>query len=364
MSEENRIFAQEVDLKDALNVSIAGSSEKTIEIYGENHANTINPSNNTFSQLVEKILASDDDKPLVLVEHATVLCNLRGIGPEQRDFMLSKGGSETIFLKLMEADYPNLVCYDNRIESGLLSAVEEQRYFADLNQLMNIPHVDKKDKVFSIIVSVCKEIISKALHILKNVLPTFIDPFEDLIGVYMQAIQNQIKILLGIINGISKDKINLNEKTIIPQLTNLQFFIKTQEFLLINIRRAGGIFADLNAIRLINESDKNNILVFGGLDHALRISSYYEDKDKEYGFAILKHYERDIRDALFPVNNPTRDAELIAIINSQLVDKTESGSKKGGKRYKKRKTRSKKGKIQRKTRSKRRIKRKTKNNSN
>ena len=322
MSEENRIFAQEVDLKDALNVSIAGSSEKTIEIYGENHANTLNPKKNTFIELVDKIMASDDeDKPLVLVEHATVLCNLRGIGPKQRQIMLSRGGSETMFLKLMEADYPNLVCYDNRIESGLLSAVEEQRYFAILNELIKTPVVDKSDELFATLVGVCKEIITRALYIQKKILPTFVDPFDDLIGVYIQALNSQIKILLGIIQSIPEDKIDFKARTIIPQLTNWQFFIKTQEFLLINIRRVGGIFADLNAIKLIKKSKNKNVLVFGGLDHALRISSYYEGKDDEYDFAVLKSYKRNILEALLPVNNPDRDAELIAIIKSQLVDK-------------------------------------------
>ena len=107
---------KEVDLKDLSDIHVLKSGSKIVELYGEIHNKEISR-NNSYINMVPHI---NSQKPLVLLEHSDVLCNLEGLNPEKIEYMLTRGGSETIFLKLMEKNYKKMQCVDNRLRLGLL----------------------------------------------------------------------------------------------------------------------------------------------------------------------------------------------------------------------------------------------------
>ena len=105
----------------ASGVPIAGiitlPNNLTVEVYGEIHGQ-----DNAFCEtLISRNLLTPSNR--VLCEHSTVFCYAN---EHDYDLIQTVTGSEYIFFNLMKEGKNKPICFDNRIENGLSSAIEEK----------------------------------------------------------------------------------------------------------------------------------------------------------------------------------------------------------------------------------------------
>ncbi len=202
-----------------------------IEVYGENHSDI----DNRFYESI------DLKNKAVMVEHATVLCE---ISEKDKIMMLNHvKGSDWIWYKYKVKKNP-IICIDNRIELGLLSAIEEK-------YLMQT--TDDFESVFSATMRVLK--VLKETHIKK----LFTDNnFQNIYNDYARVMKRQFAILLKA--GSIDDDVLLIIKNMLIK----------------NIQKVASFIVDLNIVNLIHEEkSKKSIAIFVGAGHAYRLHKYF-----------------------------------------------------------------------------------------
>jgi len=209
----------------------------TITVYGEVH----NYIENSFYESL-KI-----ENKLVLVEHATVLCEM---SYRELVLMLSKvQGSDWIWYKLKSRKKP-VICIDNRIEVGLLSSIEERYLLSS----------EDPNEISTIMMYALKTL--QKLESIKNVfeLPKVKPVYEESI----KTIRKQMKIMYELL----KD----------PEGVDFDEWLKVKNMLFNNILKIASFMVDINIVNTIKAiKEKKDILIFVGAGHAYRLHKYFPD---------------------------------------------------------------------------------------
>ena len=307
------MFSQEVDLTDVMGtIFLKNKTNKQIQIFGENHATKLKKKN-TFTELIPLI---EEAKCLVLVEHSTILCNLEGTPPEIEKMMLATGGGDTIFVNLVKSKYPKLVCFDNRLENGFFTGMEESQY---MRMLVSITPDMKPAMWQEKVKVVLSEIMKKAKLIIRDILPLG-KPYDEL--EYVKHLSVQIMILDKITD------LDLNADTIYNGLPNGYLFIQIIINLLKNIIRIGSLYVDLNLINLIDKSKEEKIVVFTGKNHLDRLYIHYSDTYDIH----TKNFEFDGETSnVLPVNDFGTDLSILESIEDLLKQSKAANSPKSAK---------------------------------
>jgi hypothetical protein len=239
-------------------VEIAGiinlPNDTIIEVYGEIHGQ-----DNAFCK---KLITNHILLPSlrVLCEHATVLCHVN-----EHDYNLIETvtGSDYIFFNLMKEGVNKPICFDNRIENGLPSAIEEHAFVSFFED-----ETFSRDKLAEL------RLILVRLNQIKNKLDeanrVFIKVFEKEYLSIMSTINTQFEILnksvqrgLRFING---------KNFFLDGIANHLIVLRVGFYLTNNISKLCSAFVDINTLILIGKQpDHSHIVVFTGASHAYRL---------------------------------------------------------------------------------------------
>ena len=182
---------------------------KFIEIYGEDHSTPMQKEN-----YYKEIVSNKDinlDEYLILVEHSTLLCEIE---PGQHKLFkeaIKTSGMELIFF--LKSKNENLICIDNRIELGFLTALDEKSLKDKLNRILIF--IEKKNNLNLDLKNDCNEI----LEILGQLFSRFVylkDYFitiEELYNQYLYILSEQLKIC-DMISKMKLIKINSDKISI------------------------------------------------------------------------------------------------------------------------------------------------------
>ena len=224
-------------------VIVNGSyNENSITVYGEVH----NYIENSFYESL-KI-----DNKLVLVEHATVLCEM---SYKELVMMLNKvQGSDWIWYKLKSRKKP-VICIDNRIEVGLLSSIEE-RY------LLSSEDPNDISTIMMYALKTFKKLESDAI---KNMFESKTSSqVKALYGESIKTIRKQIKILYELLQD--------------PEGVEFDEWLTVKNNLFNNILKIASFMVDINIVNTIKATkEKKDILIFVGAGHAYRLHKYFPD---------------------------------------------------------------------------------------
>jgi hypothetical protein len=224
-------------------VIVNGSyNENSITVYGEVH----NYIENSFYESLKL------DNKLVLVEHATVLCEM---SYRELVMMLSKvQGSDWIWFKLKSRKKP-VICIDNRIEVGLLSSIEE-RY------LLSSEDPNDISTIMMYALKTFKKLESAAI---KNMFESKTSSqVKGLYGESIKTIRKQIKILYELLQD--------------PEGVDFDEWLIVKNNLFNNILKIASFMVDINIVNTIKTTkEKKDILIFVGAGHAYRLHKYFPD---------------------------------------------------------------------------------------
>jgi len=244
-----------------VNGSYNGNS---ITVYGEIH-NYIE--NNFYESL--KI---DKDNLVVLVEHATILCEM---SYKELVMMLNRvKGSEWIWYKLKSRKKP-VICIDNRIEAGLLSSIEERYLLSS----------EDPDDVSTIMMYALKILQILESDSIKNMFESNTSrQVKTIYATSMKTIRKQIKNVYELLKAIVD--IDLDE------------WIALKNMLINNIIKIASFIVDINIINTIKATrEKKEIAVFVGAAHAYRLHKYFPDIFNKITYhapdEFLKQYNLD-----------------------------------------------------------------------
>lgn len=230
--------------------AILKKGTKTVELFGEIHNDN---ENGFFEEILERNLLKD---VCVLCEHATVLSHIRDV-----PFASSTKGSEYIFFNL-ENNEP--ICVDNRIEMGLLSAMEEKslmNFF--INQNFNIEYIKELKKLLLSLQPIIKRCI--AINSL------FSELYEEEFSNIIEAIVRQLNILI-LLSGRKDAVVFLNGTgDLKDDIQNGAIISRIGEFIIMNIRKIGSMLVDVNILRTIDDIQHDNIAVFVGAAHVVKL---------------------------------------------------------------------------------------------
>ena len=244
------------------NLFIAGLIElpktgQTVEIYGEEHSSK---SNKFYEEVIEEDLLKDY---VVMCEHSTLLCDIQ---PDE--YKLFEGiatGGEYILFNLTKKraegnkDLPKPICVDNRIESGLPTAIEEgllRNFFSELLEKENLTENDLLE-------------FSQAI-------------------LRLTEIYTSVKKIKAVFNKVSyyKDKIEDFYTILEQQFSQLKIFLKDMDIdtacnfailIVSNLKRICSAYVDLNILIQIGKiPDNKRIAVFTGAAHAYRLLTMFE----------------------------------------------------------------------------------------
>ena len=253
---------------------------KKIEIFAEEHDSYL-PEKNLYQEIIKH---KDYSKALVLVEHATVLCDLNPGDDEKFQEIIKASGSEYVFYHSLKEQLNPVICVDNRIEIGLMSRIEEKFLLDVFNYLYdNRASVKTRDSIKNVLKRFRLLILQFSKIKASGENQDYYSDFKDLYELYNEIFDRQITILdkLSSMN-ISK----LNKKDIVSGLdiTNYQFAILMLENLYKNILQLSSLTVDINILNILNqiskESESENVLIFTGLNHGIRLFTFI-NKSKE-----------------------------------------------------------------------------------
>ena len=280
------------DLEDCDNIFILTKSSKNIEIYGEIHNKPIGENNSYIKMIAE--ISEYSPKPLVLVEHSSNNCNLDNLPDDMVKYILSRGGSETIFYHLQLTDYPKLHCIDNRVELNLLSGQEEFYYKSLIEEILdkNIP--ESREIIEPIITILSDQLAIFNGDTIKQIFATSV--YSMLYQTYINVFKRHFTIIRLCLNNRTKDK-DFFKKDFNGE-SNWDIFNILILLLLTNMQKLGSLIVDINIINTIKKSRSPNIILYTGLNHAHRVSyilSNTRDMSKLLGVAINNIYDLTIK---------------------------------------------------------------------
>lgn len=261
-----------------------------IEIFGEEH-NTSLPTNHVYKELIDHEEFQD---AIVMVEHSSLLCGLNEGDDKLFKDVIKKSGSEFIFYKALKKKLDNVFCIDNRLEFDLFTRKDEVDFETLINRLILDNRVNKETKGY----------LNLLLDELLLKLKTFMgnkeyyikyDEFKDIYKEYMDSFVSQMEI----VQKISKMKIkDLEKKDILVEanMTNYQLGMIAILNMFLNIKMLSSLTVDINILNFINEkkdSGTKNILIFTGLNHALRLFSCDMLNDENNDLIICERYKQN-----------------------------------------------------------------------
>ena len=222
-----------------INGSYNGNS---ITVYGEIH----NDIENSFYESLKL------ENKIVIVEHATVLCEIDPIYLKKA--LNNLDGSEYIWYKLKSRKKP-VICIDNRIEMGLFSAIDENyissfksRNFKDINEIM-LP-------IIKVIKNLESEIIKKKFNITREVYSDY--------TLSIKTIRKQLKIIYELLKN--------------PASLDFNELFRIKNMLIQNITKIASLMVDINIVNTIKANkETKDILIFVGAAHAYRLNKYFPD---------------------------------------------------------------------------------------
>jgi hypothetical protein len=216
-----------------------------ITVYGEVH-------NYIENNFYESLKIDKDSRLVVLVEHATVLCEM---SYKEVVMMLNRvEGSEWIWYKLKSRKKP-VICIDNRIEVGLLSSIEE-RYLLSSN--------DPND-ISTLIMYAMKTLQKLESDSIKNIFES--NTSRQVKGVYatsIKTIRKQIKMMYDLLQD--------------PEGVDLDEWLTVKDKIFNNIVKIASFMVDIHIVKTIQSSrEKKEIAIFVGAAHAYRLHKYFPD---------------------------------------------------------------------------------------
>lgn len=263
---------------------------KTIEIVGEVHGEE----NKFCEELIAKGLLQSYE---VFCEHATVLCRLN---PEEHDRFKASTGSEYIFYNLMK-DGQKPICFDNRIESGLPSRIEENA----LVQFFQKGKFDDKESLstFRVILSRLTELYEMLLQ-MKPIFSAF---YNEQYEIFINCITVQYNILL---KSLSKGASFLKGKGFfIPKVPNSSVISRVGVVLCSNIMKLCSAFVDVHLFRLLAKSSAKKIVVFCGASHAFRLLTIVLAKRSEIMIDVNDRISDKVK--FIPEGTFTREVQFL-----------------------------------------------------
>jgi hypothetical protein len=277
---------------------IAGSiaiGDFTIELYGEVHNPKFNSScdsngdNRTFwddmlDKLKNKIDITSDmfGIPIILFEHSTLLHNYNR--EEYEEFAEKTYGIEKIYFNLMNHYYTSyeakhesgncivrsiirkeqtikeqtiknaLRVFDNRVELGLPTIIEENLTFEMINAISKIKPNDGKDAIHKIIkvTRFIRDYVSRYLPILAKFNENGIMVYNEWFTLIFQAILRQKKILDGVLRIPDLEEFFNERDYFIPGINNITIVTSAMIALTKNLRICASLIVDINIINQID----------------------------------------------------------------------------------------------------------------
>ena len=208
-----------------------------ITVYGEIH----NKIDNRFYETL------DLTNKIVMVEHSTKLCK---ISDEHKILLLNKlKGSEWVWYKYAAQNRP-MICIDNRMEIGLLTAIEE-------NYLQNIDNDANIEDVIMASIKVIETLDSPKVQ------KMFIGKLKEIHEKITTILDRQISILAAV------------------RSFEMPGILEIKENLVSNIIKISSFIVDLNIYQNIIKVKTNpanrdkEIVIFVGMAHAYRLHKYF-----------------------------------------------------------------------------------------
>ena len=262
----NSIF-KDLDLRDCLDHHIIKRGDRTIELIGEIHNKPL-PSPNSYVEMLDVIKEKNPD---VLVEHSDLLCNLDNLNPQKIDYMLSYGGSETIFLNLISNDYKKLVCADNRLRMGMLSRSQMHQFQILLTDILESGEAGLTPDILKIL-----PFLLGGLKVLKSddIRALFSNSsYKKLYPVFEGALSEQAKLILTMVKNSRTNSMFFKEN-IIREKTNGEIFIMIFLTMIQNLQTFGSMIFDINLINNLLVSSSKRTIVYAGINHVNRILAF------------------------------------------------------------------------------------------
>lgn len=169
-------------------MSVVGlrKGDYTIEIIGEDHSARL-PATSIFTRIIRPIIESNC---LVLLEHSTMLCNIRGIQPHMERYMKTFGGLDSVFLDLMKQKrkYKNMECVDILMREGMLTSIDEKRLRTRLSSVRT-PSPENILESFEILAV----LLDTTQHVTGKIIPMFVASVyeKEVVSPYTEAIEIQ-----------------------------------------------------------------------------------------------------------------------------------------------------------------------------
>ena len=267
----NSIF-KDIDLSDCVDIKIIKRGERTIEFIGEIHNKPL-PSPNSYVKMLDIIKRK---KPDILVEHSDILCNLDNLDPHKIDFMLSYGGSETIFLNLISNDYSKIECADNRLRLGMLSKSQIYEFEEVLINILKSDQVGLKPEILKIL-----PFLLGGLKVVKSddIRELFSNSsYKKLYPIFEGALGEQAKLILNMVKKSRSNPLFFKEN-IISEKTNGEIFINIFLTMIRNLETFASMVFDINVINKILVSRSKRMIVYAGINHVNRISALLTNND-------------------------------------------------------------------------------------
>ena len=267
----NSIF-KDIDLSDCVDIKIIKRGERTIEFIGEIHNKPL-PSPNSYVKMLDVIKRKN---PEILVEHSDVLCNLDNLDPQKIDFMLSYGGSETIFLNLISNDYSKIECADNRLRMGMLSRSQIHQFQIILTDILESGRAGLTPDILKIL-----PFLLGGLKVVKSddIRELFSNSsYKKLYPIFEGALGEQAKLILNMVKKSRSNPLFFKEN-IISEKTNGEIFINIFLTMIRNLETFASMVFDINVINKILVSRSKRMIVYAGINHVNRISALLTNND-------------------------------------------------------------------------------------
>jgi len=262
----NSIF-KDLDLRDCLDHHIIKRGDRTIELIGEIHNKPL-PSPNSYVEMLDVIKEKNPD---VLVEHSDLLCNLDNLDPQKIDYMLSYGGSETIFLNLISNDYKKLVCADNRLRMGMLSRFQMHQFQMILTDILESGEAGLTPDILKILPFLLGGVKVLKSDDIRSIFSN--SSYKKLYSVFEGALSEQAKLILTMVKNSRTNSMFFKEN-IIREKTNGEIFIMIFLTMIQNLQTFGSMIFDINLINNLLVSSSKRTIVYAGINHVNRILAF------------------------------------------------------------------------------------------
>lgn len=262
--------------------------DKKVELIGEIHNRE---DNGFFKELIQHNLL---EGKVVMCEHSTVLCHLHD---SEHVLFRNSIGSEYIYFNLMK-NGKKLICIDNRIEMGLLTSIDETLFIRFFESFISNPKFTEE------YLKTLKDILMKIQKVIGNCMSLKDDYnilYEQEYTLLLEAVKRQWLILRMVLDkGSFLNKVG----TLIDGQMNGVIISNVGLYMIQNIRKLGSLLVDINIIKKVMDSDKNDFVVFTGAAHVVRLVDSLE------GSSLSKETSEEIVKLSSPYPLTTKSSEL------------------------------------------------------